>query len=278
MKMKIKKITFTIGTLLLLSCGDEITVEESKEDGSKNTEFIWNLSEEKKYTYSYSQTVKVENKRSQSGPVSKSFMTGNGNLYVRVRPDSLADLSLANIKMKMIMFNDDGSPRDTVTHVAPTNVVQGMKPNGNFSQANTDILFDVLLPLPSRDLKKDESDKIPLKMPFNANGSLLLVEGFNTLTFTGFKMIKGRNCAVLKGKIDISNLEIPEELKGEYKSSTIGNATYYFDLKDHCYVGADINMVMTVMMNTESDDPNDFGMYMNMKSDNVFKIRLESVE
>ena len=86
-----------------------------------------------------------------------------------------------------------------------------------------------------------------------------------------------KECAVLKGKIDISNLEIPEELNGIYKSSSTGNGTYYFDLKNQYFVGADIQLKMTVMMDTETDN-DDMGMYANMISENEFKIRLEKIE
>ena len=82
----------------------------------------------------------------------------------------------------------------------------------------------------------------------------------------------------LMDEIDISNLDVPEELKGEYECSTLGNATYYFDLENRYYVGADIKMVMNVMMDSETENEDDFGMFMKMKSDNIFKIRLEKIE
>ncbi|GAB5418027.1 MAG: hypothetical protein Crog4KO_31070 [Crocinitomicaceae bacterium] len=280
MTMRIDKLIFGIAIVMLSSCSIENnpTSEEKKSDGSNNTEFIWDFSKEKKYVYSYSQTVNAENQMSKNGSISKSFMAGNGNVNIRVKSNDLADLSLTNLELSMVSFNDDGTPRDTTTDMMPTNVVQDMKPNGRFGEPSTDVLFDMLFPLPSYDFKEGESDKIPMKMPFNANGSRLFSEGYNTLTFSGFKTIEGRKCAVLKGEIDISKLEIPEELDGDYKSSTTGNATYYFDLKEHCYVGADIHMIMDIMMDSETDNEDDFGMFAKMKSDNVFKIRLERIE
>ena len=82
----------------------------------------------------------------------------------------------------------------------------------------------------------------------------------------------------LNSNIDISKLDVPEELKGEYECSITGNATYYFDLENGYYVGADIQMVMDVMMDSESETEDNFGMFMKMKSDNVYKIRLEKIE
>jgi hypothetical protein len=276
MKMKIEKIVFATVILLLSSCGS--IPKEKNSDGSENKHFIWDFNKEIKYIYSYSQTVETESRISKSDAVSKTYMTGIGNLNVRVKPNNLADLSLTNMELSMIMFNEDGTPTDTMTHTSPPTVVQDMKPNGSFDEPNSNLLFDILFPLPSQDLKEGQSDKTLMKIPFNANGSVLFSKGFNTLSFTGFKTIKGRKCAVLEGILDISKLEIPEELDGEYKSATTGNATYYFDIEDHCYVGADIHMIMDVMMDTESEGQDDFGMYMEMKSDNIFKIRLERLD
>lgn len=272
-----KKILLGLSILILVSCGSENS--KSTETGNSiESQFKWDFSRQRKFVYSFSQTVNGENKMDKDRPTEKTYMTGVGNLNVRVKENNLADLSLTDIEMKMIMFNEDGTPRDTMTQKAPTNVVQDMKSDGSFGDSNTDILFDMLFPLPNKNLEKGESDEIPMQMPFNANGSKLFSKGQNTLTFTGYEEIEGRNCAVLKGVIDISKLDVPEELKGEYECSTTGNATYYFDLENGYYVGADIEMIMDVMMDSETENEDDFGMFMKMKSDNVYKIRLEEIE
>jgi hypothetical protein len=180
--------------------------------------------------------------------------------------------------MDMIILDENGIAKDTMSNTTPTSVILDMKPNGTFGTDNHNIIFDLIFPLPSKKLKIGEQDKIPLQMPFNVNGSSLFVKGFNTLEFVGMENIEENECAVLKGKIDISNLEIPEELNGIYKSSSIGNGTYYFDLKNQYFVGADIQLTMTAMMDTETNENNNKGMYANIKSENVFKIRLEKIE
>ncbi len=208
----------------------------------------------------------------------KSNIIGSGNLNVRVKQNNLADLSLTNLKMDMIMLDENGIAKDTMSNTTPVSVIQDMKPNGTFGTDNHNIIFDLIFPLPSKNLKIGEQDKIQMQMPFNANGSRLFVKGFNTLEFVGMENFEEKKCAVLKSRIDISNLEIPEELNGIYKSSSIGNGTYYFDLKNQYFVGADIQLTMTVIMDTETDKDNNMGMYANMKSENEFKIRLEKIE
>ena len=273
-----RNILFGILTLFIISCGSNDAKKENKNNNSENAEFIWDFSKKKKFIYSYSQTVNGTNKMDKDRPADKSLMNGKGYLNVRVKENNLAALSLTDLEIDMIMFNENGTPKDTMSNKTPATVIQDMKPNGSFTDPNSNVMFDLLFPLPASDLKVGESDKISMQIPFNANGSRLFSKGFNELTFKGYETIEGRKCAVLKGKIDISELEIPEELKGEYKSSTTGLATYYFDLKNHYYVGADIQMLMEVMMDSETEDENDFGMFMEMTSDNVFKIRLEKIE
>ena len=276
-KTNMNKILLGLSILILSSCGNGNS-QSSETSNTSQSQFEWDFSKKRKFIYSFSQTVNGENKMDKDRPAEKTYMTGVGHLNLRVKENNLADLSLTDVEMNMIMFNEDGTPRDTMTQKAPTNVVQDMKPDGSFGDSNTDILFDMLFPLPNKKLEKGDSDEVPMQMPFNANGSRLFSKGQNTLTFTGYEEIEGRNCAVLKGEIDISKLDVPDELKGEYECSTTGNATYYFDLENGFYVGADIQMVMDVMMDSESENEEDFGMYMKMKSNNVYKIRLEKIE
>lgn len=272
-----KKILVGLLILILASCGNESS-NPNHTKKSTEAEFQWDFSKQRKFIYSFSQTVNSENKMNKDRPAEKTYMTGAGHLNVRVKENNLADLSLTDIEMQMIMYNEEGIIRDTITQKASPNVGQDMKPDGRFGDSNTDFLFTMLFPLPNKNLDKGESDKIPMQMPFNANGSRLFAKGQNTLTFKGYKEIGGRKCVLLEGVIDISQLDIPEELKGKYGCSTTGNATYYFDLDNGYYVGADIKIILDVMMDTETEDEDSLGMYMKMKSDNVYKIRLEKIE
>lgn len=259
--------------LIIAGCG-----QQNSSNDSKDLKFSWDFSKPQKLIYSYSQTVNNENKMRRDEPTDKTYMTAIGNLNIKIKENNLADLSLTNIEMKSVDSDFDGNPRDTMTQKMPPQVLQDMKPDGSFSDSNIDIMFKMLFPLPSKDLKEGEKDKVAMQMPFNANGSRLYAKGFNTLEFSGYEKIKDRDCVVLTGVIDISKMDVPEELIGEYKNSTTGKATYYFDLKDRIYIGADIDMTMDVLMDTESEDKNQHGMYMAMKSQNTFKIRLEKIE
>lgn len=273
-----KKLFLGLSVLILASCVNENS-QSSEDSNLEQSQFQWDFSKKRKFIYSFSQTTSAENKMDKDRPASKTYFTGIGHLNIRVKENNLADLSLTDIDMNYVSFNDDGTPRDTMTQKnTPATVVQDMKPDGSFKAENTNILFDMILPLPTRKLNKGESEEIPLQVPFNFNGAYLNSKGHNTLTFVGFENIDGRNCAVFKGVIDISKLDIPEEIEGEYKSSTTGHGTYYFDLKNGVYVGANVEINKVIMMDSESNGEDDLGMYADTRSTDIIKIRLEKIE
>ena len=272
-----RKILLGFTILILMSCGNSNKNIHQYSMTNEN-DFVWDFSQPKKYIYTYWQEVDGTNSMDKDMPADKSKIIGNGYLNVRVKENNLADLSLTDLKMDITMYEDNGKVKDTMSNTAPASVIHDMKPNSTFGNNNHNFMFDLIFPLPSKKLKVGEKDKIPIEMPFNANGLRLSVKGFNTLEFVGMEKFEGKEVAILKGDIDISNLEIPEELVGTYKSSSIGKGTYYFDLKNQYFVGADIQMTIKVLMDTETDEKNDMGMYADMQSDNKFKIRLEKIE
>lgn len=270
-----KKILLGLSILVFAGCGNE---KSNSIDSLTPEKFEWDFSKKKKYIYSFSQTVNAENKMRKSNPSNKTYMNGVGYLNVNVTDDNLADLSLTEMVMKIVSHDSKGAARDTMTQKLPSNVIQGMKPGGGFENPETDALFNMLFPIPNEELKIGDSNEVSMQTPFNVNGSRLFSKGQNTLTFDDYKEIEGRNCAVLKGVINISELNVPEELTGEYKCATKGNATYYFDLKGKHYVGSDIEIVMDILMDSATENDEGFGTYMQTKSKNVFKIRLEKIE
>ncbi len=272
-----RKILLGLSTLILISCGTSKNSSDQKSTIDQN-DFVWDFSQPKKYIYTYWQEVDVTNNMDKDMQADKSKIIGNGYLNVRVKENNLADLSLTDLKMDMIMFDDNGKAKDTMSNTAPASVIQDMKPNSTFGNDNHNFIFDLIFPLPKKKLKVGEKDKIPMEMPFNTNGSKLSVKGFNTLEFVGMEKYEGKEVAILKGNIDITNLEIPEELNGTYKSSSIGKGTYYFDIENQYFVGAELQMTMKILIDTETSEKDDMGMFADMQSDNKFKIRLEKIE
>lgn len=264
------RITFPLLFILLVSCAHTQTNEP--------TSFQWNFSTKKKLIYSFKQIVHVENSANKSEQPEKTDVTGIGQLAIQVTDNNSAELMISDLKMEIVSYRKDGSIRDTLKP-APQNLGPiGMNSNGTFTDKDVDVLFNVLLPLPSTLLQPRDSEKMPMKIPFIANETKALCIGANTLTFIGFKEFQERNCAMLEGIIDVSDLQVPDELKEQYKFKTTGNAKYYFDVEDGLFVGADVEMTMDMLIDENKVDNDSFPIYQMMKSENIFKIRLMSIE
>ena len=232
--------------------------------------FKWNFENKNKYIYSYFQTVNGENKMEKTTKPSKSKIIGTGHLNVRSKGNKRADLSLTDFVMNMIIYDKNGVAKDTMTQIINNKVIQNMNEKGNFDDENVNILFKMIFPLPSGSLKIGENEKLPLKIPFNANGSKLFAKGFNTITYLKDGELDGKKCAILKGNIDVSDMKVPEELEGEYKFNTKGTATYYFDYENNYYLGVDLDLTMDVLMDAD--------MYTNNINKNIIKIRYSDTE
>ena len=268
-----KKLLFGLTILLLTACGDKVS---KNSNASGNAEFLWDFSKPQTYVYDYEQTVEMRSTMGRDEPEEKSKISAKGTLKIIVKDENQADISLSDMVINMILFDENG-PSDTVNNNAGDMVTPGMGPDGSFKDKNSESMYSMLFPLPEKPIKPGETGERQMQMPFNAGNIMLTISGANKLTFKGYENFEGRNCAVLEGAIDVSKLELPKDAIGNYKSTTTGTGTYYFDLKNKCYVGADVKMVSNVLMDTENFPDIDLGMFMQMYSDSVFKIRLKEI-
>ncbi len=266
-----KKLLLGLTLVFLASCGNKNKQLES-------TEFILDFSNQKKYIYSYSQTSLSETQWETDEPSHKTKSDANGDLNIRIKENNLADLSITNLKTNLITLDINGFENDTISNTAQTMVIQNMNQKGAFENNSHNIMFDLIFPLPTKNLKIGETDKIPMQIPFNVNGSKLFVKGFNEIEYSGTKKLNGMECAVLNGKIDISEIEIPEELESTYESTTTGNGTYYYSLKNQYFVGADIKINMATSSNPKSKKSGNNGVFGSMKNSSEIIIRLKEIE
>lgn len=262
--MKFKIILFLIAPLLV-GCSDQGT-----------DSFVWDFSSAKNLTYEYKQQVKNTNVMAEGESPMIMTMGAEGKLIVQIKEDNSADILMTNLFGTMVELDENGEEKNSFSSEFPEQKIQGMDSLGNFDNENQDVLFDLLFPIPPNKMSNGDVEDIAISFPFNANGRLLNVEGFNSLEMIGYESVEGQGCAVLEGNIDISDLEIPDDVKGEYDAHCSGKGTYYFDTKNGHYVGADLEFDMYVFMNTEGNGMLD--MYMEMKSENLINFRLESSE
>lgn len=257
---------FTAILLLAITfgCGNNPTTQPNP------VSFEWDFANEKTYVYSYSQNVTTLTTRSKgSENAERSDIEAKGQLHVRVKEENMADVSMQGVSMNMVNYDSTDTPTDTFTTELPVSVQPSLKANGTFANASeSNIALSIVFPLPGTALKEGESFDYPMSIPFNANGSNLEITGQNRLTFAGYTTFEGKNCAQLKGDIDISSLEIPQEITGKYESSTQGEAVYYFDTENGYLQGTDIELTMKLLMDASSDENKGRSLY----SDNLTTI------
>ncbi len=281
-----KKIIYSLSILFLASCANNSKTEETTTNNEASSEltevsddttdkkFVWDFKSPKKYTYIFDQTSNAEHSTHKGAEAEKIFISANGKLSIRAKEQNLADLSFTDMESKMV----NSITADTSVNKTPPMVLQDLKPDGSIEgPSDSEILLRLIMPLPLEEINEGESNKVPIKFPINANGSRLFTKGFNTLEFTGYETYLGRKCAVLKGVINVSDLNVPEEVKGEYKCSITGTATYYFDVKHHLYVGAEVNTETMVLMDIDEEN-GELGLYYNTKNIDTYSLKLEKIE
>ena len=91
-----------------------------------------------------------------------------------------------------------------------------------------------------------ESVSIPAQMPFNAMGSLLQVTGHLETRLADYVLIDGKTCAKLETDIDISTLNPPEELEGDYRCQVKGKSVFYFNIEGRHFMSGKVAMLMSM--------------------------------
>jgi hypothetical protein len=212
----------------------------------------WDFSDKDIYKYEYSQKIIAEQdmgsfvEKPAVTSFRKSMMDTKGVLLIKSQGDHTANIVLKDMTITMTVDTSGSGDTSSMTWKPQPIVGQGMTENGNMDPdlATQNLGFDLIFPIPPKVLEKGESIEVPGKMPFNAMGSLLYVNGKSRITLTNFVAIKGHTCARLETDIDISELDVPEELEGKYTCTTKGKSVFYFDLKDRCFISGEIAVLL----------------------------------
>jgi hypothetical protein len=252
--------------------------------------FRWDFSKSNVvYTYAYEQQAR--SKTDMGGPSGGSSadmgqeMSAKGMLLVKSQGDGTANLVLKDMKISLNMDLGEEEPR-TMEQQSPPLVVQGMKEDGSapFGNSSQDMFLKVLFPLPPKALEVGESVDVPAQMPFNAMGSVLQVTGRSRITLTQYVTIGDRTCAQLDVDTDISHLDVPKELEGEYTCSSKGTSVFYFDVASRSFVLGTIAYIMQFSIDApmpQMDIPGEDipempeRSKMSMVSDNLIRVKLE---
>lgn len=232
-------------------------------------DFELNFETQKEYIYSMSQTTHILNKNQEKKETFKSNISGKGKLIIKSKANNLADLSFENFTIKIINNNT----KDTLYKTQENSTIKNFKSDGTFLPENKQYNFGSLkiLPLPTKKLSVGESNEIPHSLPLKINDTIINSTGKLKLLFSGYENLNGSECAILKGEIDISKLELPENISGKYKLSEFGNGKYYFDLKEKCFVKATVEYKTEELVDNKET-------YENTLVSNRFEINLLEIK
>ena len=153
----------------------------------------------------------------------------NGVISLKTQGDTIASLNFKDFIAKSLFFGK----KDTASQKIPAQVLQGFNEFGE-NQINSayNQKFISFFPLPYRVTQmEDNIYKFPVSMPFNANGSALLVKGQSTFKILDTVEVNSLKCIKVQCLSEYNNLEIPETLEGEYfcNSSMTFNGIFAFE-------------------------------------------------
>jgi len=277
-------------SLILLSYGTDIYAEENLPPIPSGSDFLdqidletypslpppmqapllrWDFSGDKVYPFDFSQKIIMENEMddmsgNENRQTSTQRMEGYGKLSLKSEGNNVARFVLEDLTMSMEISVPDSDEPKVMKSQAPPMVIQGIKEDGSMKLGNSaqELLFKTLFPMPPTPLKIGEAVSVPAQMPFNAMGSLLYVTGNSEIKLADYVQINGKTCAKLKTEIDISTLNVPEEMKGNYKCQVKGRSIFYFNIEDRHFMSGRVAMLMSIRV--EAPTPKmDFPQEMN---------------
>ena len=256
--MKSKVITIIItATILICGCGSTeqpllLNIEQYPyaEAPSEAPILRWDFSGYDQYRYLIEiDTSSVTN--IDAGDLSDDntqTSTTEGNMVIKSQGDHTARIVLEKMEVTTDFSPDDGNDSDTSNMTGYTIVIQDMQEDGTLGSCNTseEALVKLILPLPSTPLELGESVDVPVQVPFYAMGSLLPVKGQITITLQGYVSVNGQLCARLIGDIDISEMDIPEEIEGDYECIITGVSDYLFAVDSKKFILGEVAIVMKI--------------------------------
>lgn len=251
---------------------------QSAKEGTKE-KFRWDFNSEKIYSYSFEQSTRsIHDWGSSRSVADTNQLHGTGQLKIKSKGNDKADFVLEKLKLD---DKDDISIGAKENALPPqTLVVPDMNADGGFDTQNTSAnsMLRLMFSLPSYDLKVGEKERLDLAIPFNLQGSPLMIKGFNEIQYVKDIQDGDARYAFLKCKIKVDELDVPEEIKGTYASSFIGEAEYEFDIENKHFLSATIDL--DISMESKNDDDNSGGrnVDMSMKSYNKYHINFIGIE
>lgn len=218
--------------------------------------FAWDFSNKDVHEYAYQQDMRVKGKindpRADRLGDMEPRTSFEGPLLIKSQGDGTANVVLKDLQLT-VTANIPGKTVEPMTHTVPPIVIKGMKEDGSgpFGDINVTMSLPMLFPLPTRPIKVGETVDVPAKMPFAFMGHLTQVKGRYRITLGRYVKIGKRLCAEFDVDTDISEIDAPAELEGEYKCVVKGTSVFYYDVANRSVVSG----TLAILTQTGVDAP-----------------------
>ena len=256
--------------ILIIGCANQNSLTNTPADSEiKKEKFVWNFNSGNIYIYSFKQvTNSVNNWGDDIRDIDTSKVVGTGDLKVKSKGNDKADFVL-NLIIEHDAFKEANLPQ--------TMVIPDMDAKGQFDskRRNSDVMFDLVFPLPSKDLTIGESEKLDLEIPFNLMGSPLYVKGYSKLKY--LKDISP-NTALIESEFKIDDLDVPKEIKGEFMCSFIGKAVFEFNYKEKYFKSSKLDLEIKIKSKVDTGESVMGKVNMDMSSTNKYDIKFIEIE
>ncbi|MFT6503808.1 MAG: hypothetical protein ACJASQ_003946 [Crocinitomicaceae bacterium] len=246
---------------------EEEVIEKMKYD------FLWDFREIETFKYSY-EVTSIENEALVRGEEGYSIKTEIiGDMIVDSHGDWTASISIEDGSKTLFSLTDDGKWSPAKPQIISKSQIGKLTQYSKFNDSRLDALWDAYLPLPLEEIEIGQKYKLIMTMPVSLEDNKY-IRGQNVLTFMGYETIQNRKCVVLAGKIDVSQQD-ELEFEGEYSHSLKGTGMYYFDTKDHIYVGADVEITLSRKVDSGPKEDVKEDLFLESQIIETFKIRLK---
>lgn len=234
---------------------DEMSPPETVPD------FTWDFSEKTMHSYLFEQVVyghtsDLQAPDKQEEAAREQTASAKGTILVSSRGNGSADIVLRNAKLRVVEPPDRQESRESEEDKAkpairemelPPMILSGMKEDGSGVAAGNpqEAMIRLLFPLPGKQLEVGEIAEAPTRFPMNLGGTRLTATGKTRLMLVRYVKVDDIPCAQLAGEIDVSELEIPDGLHGEYSCKADGAGVFLFDVRNRRFVYARVALLLS---------------------------------
>jgi hypothetical protein len=213
----------------------------------------WDFSDDFSVSYNLTQEMVGETRfhvSQDSVNATPQNITASGSITVQSSGGSTAELLITDLQTTTY----SGTSNKETKQNLPPMTLQGFTEDSQLSavQSSQSGGTDRLFALPSEQLTVGQSISFPKETPFNAMGSLLIVKGETIISIPKLVKIDNKLCAQLKVVTIVNQLDIPEQLEGEYTFQEQSISILYFDIKAQQFVEG----TMVSLMEFSIDVPN----------------------